>query len=87
MLRSIIFVLFSLFLIPAMAAPVNINTANAQQIADSLTGVGMVKAEAIVNYRKEHGKFKAVDDLTLVKGIGEKTVEKNRSDILLKNKE
>ena len=65
----------------ALAGPVNINTADAETIAAELKGVGMSKAKAIVEYRKKHGPFQNADDLSLVKGIGERTVELNRSDI------
>src|SRR3546814_8834649 len=43
------------------ADKVNINTADATAIADTLTGVGQSKAEAIVTYRKAHGAFKSAD--------------------------
>jgi len=69
----------------ALAGPVNVNTADAATISAELQGVGLSKANAIVNYRKTHGPFKSVDDLTLVKGIGERTVEINRANILLKS--
>lgn len=69
------------------ASPVNINSASAEKIASSLSGIGQKKAEAIVAYRKEHGQFKSVDDLTQVKGIGSKTIAKNAQDILLKETE
>ncbi|GAB6142078.1 hypothetical protein JCM14076_28070 [Methylosoma difficile] len=65
------------------AAPVNINTADANTIADALNGIGLKKAEAIVKYREEKGAFKTAEDLLNVPGIGEKTLEKNKSDILL----
>ena len=68
----------------AFAGPVNVNTADAETISAELQGVGLSKALAIVDYRKAHGPFKSVDDLTLVKGIGERTVEINRANILLK---
>ena len=67
----------------ALAGPVNVNTADAETIASELSGVGMSKAQAIVAYRELHGPFKTLDDLTLVRGIGEKTVEANRENILL----
>ena len=70
--------------IMAVAGPVNVNTADAETISAELQGVGLSKALAIVDYRKAHGPFKSVDDLTLVKGIGERTVEINRANILLK---
>ena len=67
-----------------MAGPVNINTADAETISAELKGVGLTKARAIVEYRKKHGPFRSADDLSLVKGIGERTVELNRSDIVVK---
>lgn len=67
----------------AFAGPVDVNTADAETISAELQGVGLSKALAIVDYRKAHGPFKSVDDLTLVKGIGERTVQINRRNILL----
>lgn len=67
----------------ASTGKVNINKANAEAIADTLVGVGLKKAEAIVAYRTSHGGFKSVEQLQEVKGIGESTVAKNRSRILL----
>ncbi len=64
-----------------LAGPVNVNTADAQTISEALNGIGMAKAEAIVEYRKKHGPFKNADELSLVKGIGERTVDRNRADI------
>ncbi len=69
----------------AFAGPVNVNTADAATISAELQGVGMSKAQAIVVYRKSHGPFKSHEDLTLVKGIGVRTVEINRANILLKS--
>lgn len=67
----------------AFAGPVDINTADAETISTALNGVGMAKAEAIVEYRKKYGPFKSADDLSLVKGIGDRTVELNRANILV----
>lgn len=64
-------------------APVNVNTADAATLADSLDGVGEAKAKAIVDYRTKNGPFKSADDLTNVKGIGAATVQKNRDFIKL----
>ena len=69
----------------ALAGPVNINTADAETISAELKGIGLSKAEAIVEYRQKHGPFKSPDDLSLVKGIGERTVEMNRADIRVKH--
>ena len=65
----------------ALAGPVNVNSADAETISAELKGVGLSKAKAIVEYRKKHGPFRSADDLSLVKGIGERTVELNRDDI------
>jgi len=62
---------------------VNLNTADAATIDRVLLNVGPSKAQAIVDYRKEHGAFKSPEQLALVKGIGLKTVEKNRDRIVL----
>jgi competence protein ComEA len=64
-------------------AKVNINNANADLIADALVGVGLKKAKAIVAWRKKNGKYKQIDDLMQVKGIGEATLDKNRARITL----
>lgn len=63
------------------AAPVNINTADADILVAELRGVGVTKAAAIVNYRENHGSFKSLDELVNVKGIGVKTLEKNRANL------
>ncbi|AOE50186.1 ComEA family DNA-binding protein [Kangiella sediminilitoris] len=60
---------------------VNINKADSSQLAATLKGVGVKKAQAIIDYREKFGPFKSVDELTAVKGIGAKTLEKNRSKI------
>lgn len=66
-----------------LAGPVNVNTADAETISAELKGVGLAKAKAIIEYRKKHGPFRSADDLSLVKGIGERTVELNRDDIVV----
>lgn len=53
----------------------NINTATAQQL-QALPGIGAVRAQAIVDYRTEHGPFRYVEQLREVSGIGEGTLEK-----------
>lgn len=73
--------LFFLFSSLALADVVNINSADAQTMADNITGVGLKRAQAIVNFREEHGPFKSVDELTQVKGIGLKLVEQNRDNL------
>jgi len=65
----------------ALGGQVDINTADAETISAELNGIGLSKAKAIVEYRKKHGPFRSPEDLSLVKGIGERTVEKNLADI------
>ena len=76
--------LVALAMLPGVlfAGPVNINTADAETIAEELNGIGLAKAKAIVEYRDKYGPFKTADELSLVKGIGERTVDRNRADIL-----
>ncbi len=74
-----------IFPLVALAGPVNVNTADAETISEELRGVGLTKAQAIVEYRETHGPFQNPDDLTLVSGIGERTVEINRGDILVES--
>ncbi len=69
--------------LPAVAAPVNVNKASAEEIAEALNGVGIKKAREIVAFREKQGPFKSVDQLEDVKGIGHKMVEKNRANIRL----
>ena len=65
------------------ADKVNINTADAATIDAVLVNVGPSKAQAIVDYRKTNGAFKSAEELAMVKGIGLKTVEKNRDRIVV----
>ncbi|KXU34582.1 competence protein ComEA [Ventosimonas gracilis] len=60
---------------------IDLNSADAQALQQALTGVGAVKAKAIVDYRQEHGPFVSVDELLEVKGIGAAILEKNRSKL------
>lgn len=81
----ILSLLFSLALCgQALAAEVvNINTADAAALDKALLNVGPAKAKAIVEYRRENGAFKSIEQLAMVKGIGLKTVEKNRDRITI----
>ncbi len=74
----------SLFSTGAFAAEtVNINTADAATIDRVLVNIGPAKAEAIVAYRKANGAFRSVEQLALVKGVGLKTIEKNRDRLVV----
>lgn len=82
--------LFRLAFLIALLAPlgafgatqVDINSADARTLAQSLAGVGLVKAEAIVAYRKTHGPFMKLEDLAKIEGIGPRIIEENRDRIV-----
>ncbi len=54
---------------------VNINTAD-KALLTELPGIGPATADAILAYRQDNGNFKSIDELTKVKGIGEKSLAK-----------
>lgn len=60
---------------------VDINSADANTLADMLHGVGPAKAKAIVEFREAYGPFAAPEEITAVKGIGPATYEKNADKI------
>lgn len=78
-----------LFVTPVYAdtETINVNQATAETLAKGLNGIGLTKAAAIVDYRSKNGPFKSIEDLTLVKGVGWKTIEANRSKIRLADEE
>ncbi|THF63164.1 ComEA family DNA-binding protein [Pseudothauera nasutitermitis] len=57
-----------------LATPVDINTADATTL-ESVKGIGPAKAQAILDYRKQHGPFASTADLAKVPGIGTRTLE------------
>ena len=59
---------------------VNINTATLEEL-QTIKGIGKKKAEAILQYRKEHGPFRTKEDLLQVKGIGKKALEAIESQV------
>ena len=61
-------------------APIDINTASAEELQE-LMGIGPVLAQAIVDYRAEHGPFASVDELLEVSGIGATKLDNIRSDV------
>ncbi|WP_172959734.1 ComEA family DNA-binding protein [Thiomicrorhabdus aquaedulcis] len=64
-----------------LASPINVNTATPAQISEALNGIGPAKAEAISALCKATPCTKP-EDLLAVKGIGEKTLEKIKADLL-----
>ena len=64
-------------------AKININSATKDELM-TLRGIGAVKAEEIIKYREQYGGFRTIEELINVKGIGEKTIENIRKDIIIK---
>ena len=64
------------------AKSININAATPATLASQLKGIGPLKAEAIVRYREKHGAFQTLESLLNVKGIGEKTLDKLRDQLI-----
>ena len=63
------------YFVTSAIAGVNINTADMAAL-EALPGIGQAKAQAIIDYRAANGNFSSVEDLTQVKGIGEKLLAK-----------
>ena len=80
-MKKLLLALIAFFVFSSMAlAAVNLNTATNEEL-DGVNGIGPVKAQAIIDYRKKNGPFKNVDELDNVQGFGDKTVEKLRSEL------
>mgnify|MGYP000320626000 FL=1 len=61
---------------------IDINVADSK-VLSLLKGVGMKKAQAIIKYRNENGKFISVNDLLNVNGIGEKIIAQNKTKLTI----
>jgi competence protein ComEA len=71
----------ALFMQSAWAA-VNLNTATKDELI-ALPGIGPAKAQAIIDYRSQHGGFRQVEELKDVKGIGAKRFEKLKAELVV----
>lgn len=67
-------------MVSAAWAKININTATIAEL-ETLPGIGVKKAEAIVKYREANGKFNKTEDIVMVKGIGDKLFKKISGEI------
>lgn len=83
LLQTFLLTITLLFSYTAFADKININTATAEEISSAMSGIGESKARAIVEYRKNNGKFKTLESIQEVDGVGAKTLEKNRDKITL----
>jgi competence protein ComEA len=68
------------FATPLADAALNLNTATKDELV-ALSGIGPAKAQAILDYRVQHGGFKSVDELKDVKGIGARRFEKLKPEL------
>ena len=89
MLRKSIFALVVSFFLStsfAFAADkIDLNTATSEEL-QMLSGVGPATADAIIEYRDAHGEFKTVDELTNVKGIGDKKLQQLSEELIVSKK-
>lgn len=84
MLQKIVFAFLCLW--GFCFAAVNINTASQAELT-TLKGIGTKRAEAIINYRTKNGAFQSIDELKKVDGIGEKTFEAIKTEIVVTDEE
>ena len=67
---------------PSMPGPLNLNTATEKEL-DTLPGIGEALARRIVEYREEHGGFRAVEELMEISGIGDATFSELRDKVTI----
>jgi competence protein ComEA len=79
MFRLLLAVAFA-FASQLASATVNLNTATKEELV-ALSGIGPAKAQAILDYRTQHGGFKSVDELKDVKGIGARRFERLKPEL------
>ncbi len=68
-----------------LAGPVDLNSADASTLAKELDGIGLARAKAIVEYRERNGKFRSVDEVLNVKGIGPQVLEQNKGNLQVRD--
>ncbi|WP_131783308.1 ComEA family DNA-binding protein [Legionella gresilensis] len=60
---------------------INLNTADFKLLTKSAKGIGAKRAQAIIKYRENHGKFKSVNDLAQVPGFGQKFINSHLEEL------
>jgi competence protein ComEA len=85
MKKLLVSVVASLLFSMSAFAAVNLNTATQAEL-QSLEGIGPVKAQAIIDYRKKNGGFKSVDELEKVDGVGPVTLQNVRKKVSISGK-
>jgi competence protein ComEA len=88
MMRKVIQPIFTLLLtglvsLASWAGPVDLNSADAETIARELNGIGVSRAQAIVEYREQFGEFSSAEELLNVNGIGPHILQANKGNILI----
>jgi competence protein ComEA len=79
-MKRTLFALAALLFSAVAAAAIDVNTATKDELV-ALPGIGPAKAQAIVDYRSQHGPFKSVDEVRKVKGIGDKLFQQIRPEL------
>jgi competence protein ComEA len=85
MIKYFFLLLFFSITLHAEPKNININTSSATEIANALNGIGLKKANAIIDLREKNGPFSSLNELTQVKGIGPKILDKNQHNINFSN--
>jgi competence protein ComEA len=81
-MKRMLFALVALLFSAAAAAAIDVNTATHAELV-ALPGIGPAKAQAIVDYRSQHGPFKSVDEVRKVKGIGDKLFQQIKPELTI----